>query len=90
MNVPQRQTLWRHANAMGLTEKCKRNVRAALERIIERVEGVEVTGSTVVSLSRSIARSTRAGQWIDRTEQVSLNDLFDRMSREELEDSVDS
>ena len=27
-----------------------------------------------------------AGQWIDRTEQVSLNDLFDRMSTEELEE----
>jgi hypothetical protein len=27
-----------------------------------------------------------AGQWVDRTEQVSLNDLFDRMSTAELEE----
>jgi hypothetical protein len=31
-----------------------------------------------------------AGQWIDRTEQVSLNDLFDRMTTQELEDYVPS
>lgn len=84
--LADRASVYRHANALGLSEKRKRNVRVALERIIEKAGEVDVTASAVVSAVQAYSKINAAGQWIDRTEQVSLNDLFDRMSTEELED----
>ena len=54
--------------------------------LIERAGEVDVTASAVVAAIQAYSKINAAGQWIDRTEQVSLNDLFDRMSTEELED----
>jgi hypothetical protein len=80
-----RDSVYRHAHAMGLMEKRRRNVRCALERIIERAGDVEVSATAVVSAVAAYAKINSAGQWIDRTEQVNLNELFERMTREELE-----
>jgi len=41
--LADRTTVYRHAHALGLFDKRKRNVRAALERIIEKSGDVEVT-----------------------------------------------
>jgi hypothetical protein len=38
-----------------------------------------------VSAVAAYAKINAAGQWIDRSEQVNLNELFERMTREELE-----
>jgi hypothetical protein len=57
-----------------------------LERIIERSEGVEVTAAAVVSAVQALSKINAAGQWVDRVEGVNLNELFERMSREELEE----
>jgi hypothetical protein len=84
--LADRASVYRHAHALGLFEKRKRNIRAALERIIEKAGDVDVTASAVVAAVQAYAKINAAGQWIDRTEQVSLNDLFDRMSTIELED----
>jgi hypothetical protein len=83
--LTDRATIYRHAHALGLFPKRQRNIRAALERIIERAENVEVTASAVVAAIGAYAKINSAGEWIDRTETVSLNDLFDRMSTQELE-----
>lgn len=84
--LADRTSVYRHAHALGLFERRKRNIRAALERIIEKAGEVEVTASAVVSAVQAYSKINAAGQWIDRTEQVSLNDLFDRMSGQELEE----
>jgi hypothetical protein len=84
--LADRTSVYRHAHALGLFAKRQRNVRAALERIIEKAGEVEVTASAVVAAVQAYSKINVAGQWIDRTEQVSLNDLFDRMSTPELED----
>ena len=34
---------------------------------------------------QACAKINAQGQWIDRTEHVNLNELFDRMTRDELE-----
>jgi len=47
--ISDRATVYRHAHAFGLFEKRRRNVRAALERIIEKSSEVEVTASAVVA-----------------------------------------
>jgi hypothetical protein len=83
--LADRASVYRHAHALGLFPKRQRNVRAALERIIEKAEGVEVTAAAVVSAVQAYSKINAAGEWIDRTETVSMNELFDRMSSQELE-----
>ncbi len=77
--------MYRHAHALGLFQKRQRNVRAALNRIIERAESVDVTASAVVAAIQAYAKINSAGEWIDKTETVSLNNLFGWMSTQELE-----
>lgn len=83
--LSDRASVYRHAHAFGLFEKRRRNIRAALERIIEKAGEVDVTASAVVSAVQAYAKINAAGEWIDRTETTSMNDLFDRMSTQELE-----
>lgn len=83
--LADRASVYRHAHALGLFQKRQRNVRAALERIIEKAGEVDATASAVVAAVQAYAKINAAGEWIDRTETVSLNDLFDRMSTQELE-----
>jgi hypothetical protein len=83
--LTDRASVYRHSHALGLFEKRRRNVRAALERIIEKAGEVDVTAAAVVSAVQAYAKINSAGEWIDRTETTSMNDLFDRMSTDELE-----
>jgi len=80
-----RDSLYRHAAALGLFEKRARNVKRALERLIERAETVPVTASAVVQAIATYARINSEGRLVERTERVNLNELFARMSTEELE-----
>jgi hypothetical protein len=80
-----RASIYSHAHALGLFEKRRRNVRAALERIIEKADEVEVTASAVVAAVQALTKINAQGQWIERSEHVNLNELFERMSKEELE-----
>jgi len=83
--LADRTSVYRHAHAFGLFEKRKRNVRAALERIIEKASEVEVTSSAVVAAVQAYAKINAQWQWVDRSEHLNLNELFDRMSKDELE-----
>lgn len=80
-----RSSIYRHAHAACLFEKRKRNIKAALENMIERSADVELTASAVVSAIQAYSKINAAGQWIERTETVNLKDLFDRMTTKELE-----
>jgi len=79
--LADRTTVYRHAHALGLFEKRKRNVRAALERIIEKSGEVEVTASAVVSAIQAYAKINAQGQWVERSEHINLTELFERMQR---------
>jgi hypothetical protein len=46
---------------------------------------VDVTAPAVVAAVQAYAKINAAGQWVDRTEHVNLNELFERMTGEELE-----
>jgi len=83
--LSDRASVYRHAHALGLFAKRQRNVRAALERIIEKAGDVEVTASAVVSAIQLYSRINANGQWIDPSEQVTVHDLFERLTRSELE-----
>ena len=80
-----RDAVYRHAHARGLMDMRRRNVRAALERIIERAADVEVSASAVVSAIAAYAKINAAGQWVERSERVNVNELFERMTRDEME-----
>jgi hypothetical protein len=80
-----RDSIYRHAHALGLFEKRRRNLRAALERIVEQADSVEVSASSVVAAAQALAKINAAGQWVDRTEAVNLNALFERMTADELQ-----
>jgi hypothetical protein len=53
--LSDRASVYRHAHALGLFEKRQRNVRAALERIIEKAGEVDVTASAVVAAVQAYA-----------------------------------
>jgi hypothetical protein len=84
-SLADRASVYRHAHALNLFSKRQRNVRAALERIIEKAGDVEVTASAVVAAIQVYSRIGANGQWVDPAERVSVHELFERMSREELQ-----
>ena len=83
--LSDRKTVYRHAHALELFPKRARNIRSALESILEKSGEVEVSASAVVAAVQAYAKINAAGAWIDRTEMVSMNDLFARMTATELE-----
>ena len=80
-----RSTIYLHARAFGLLAKRERNIRAALVRIIEKAEDVDVSAASVVAAVQAFAKINIQGHWVERTEQINLNELFDRMTKQELE-----
>jgi hypothetical protein len=80
-----RDALYRHTHALDLFAKRQRNIRKALERIIEQAETVEVNASAVVAAIQAYAKINNSGQWIERVQSTNLNDLFDRMTTKELD-----
>jgi len=83
--LKDRSSVYRHAHALGLFPKRQRNARAALERLIESAGDVEVNAAAVVGAVRAYASINSLGQWVERSERIDLNALFDRMTRDELE-----
>ena len=80
-----RVSLYRHCHALWLFERRDRNLKCALEKIIEQADSVTVNAASVVQAIQAYAKLNNAGQLIDRTGQVNLNDLFERMTAQELE-----
>jgi hypothetical protein len=83
--LADRASVYRHAHAFGLFAKRQKNVRAALEQIIEQAGEVEVTSSAVVAAVQAYSKINAAGRWIDRSEHVNINEVFGRMTSQELE-----
>jgi hypothetical protein len=77
--------LFRHAHALGLFARRRHNARSALERIIEHVGNVKPSASAIVSAVQAYVKINSEGQWVEPPERVYLRELFDRMTREELE-----
>jgi hypothetical protein len=84
-SLADRTSVYRHAHALGLFPKRQRNVRAALEKIIEKAGEVDVTAPAVVAAVQAYSKINTAGQWVDRSEHVDLNALFEKMTSQELE-----
>ncbi len=85
-DIRDRTTLYRHAHATGLMDRRRRNVRAALERIIEHAGSVKVNAGAVVQAVAAYARINSDGRLVERSERVDLNALFERMTEGELDE----
>ncbi len=83
--LADRTSVYRDAHAFFLFDKRRTNVRAALERIIEKAGDVEVTASAVVAAIQAYSKINSVGQWIDPSEQVGMRDLFERMTTQEMD-----
>jgi hypothetical protein len=64
-----------------LVTQCDKSGDVQTIAILRRIEmhcssGCEVTASAVVAAVQAYSKINAAGQWIDRNEQVSLNDLL--------------
>jgi hypothetical protein len=80
-----RDGIYRHAHALDLFRKRQRNIRAALEKIIEKAGEVDVNAASVVAAVAAYARINSRGEWVERSESVNLNELFEKMTAAELE-----
>lgn len=83
--LADRATIYRHAHACSLFDTRRANVRAALERIIEKASEVEVTASAIVSAVQVYSKINASGRWIEPSEQVNMRDLYERMTVQEMD-----
>jgi hypothetical protein len=77
-----RDSIYRHAHALGLFRKRARNVKVVLGKIIERLGYAPVNGSTILSAVKLLAKMESEEQARENTDP---RKLFDRMSPAERE-----
>jgi hypothetical protein len=80
-----RSAVSRHAEALNLKDRRRRNVRVALELIIEHAGDLRPNASAVVAAVQTYAKINERGEWIERDERLYPRDLFGRMTPQELE-----
>lgn len=83
--LADRSSVYRHAHALNLFPRRRRNVRAPLESLIERADDVKVNASAVIAAIQALSKINARGEWIEPDERLWLHDLFDRMKPEEYE-----
>ena len=71
------RVVYRHARAVGLYARRTRNVRSALDSVLQNCYDAKVTGDTIVRAVRAYTRITDDGQWIDPPSRV----IFSSASR---------
>jgi len=83
--LSHRSCVYRHAHATGLDLSRSRNLRTALERIVERVGDVDVTAGAIVQAVALLARINSRGELIPNDEATNLHELFAKTNSAELE-----
>ncbi|HXT86589.1 MAG TPA: hypothetical protein VN745_06175, partial [Verrucomicrobiae bacterium] len=64
-NISYDDAVYRHARAIGLDLRRRKNVAIAVEKLIEKVDEVTVTSSTVLRAVRALSGLTTDGRWTD-------------------------
>jgi hypothetical protein len=75
-DLPNRTCIRRHATAFGLFEKRARNMRFALDAIIEEAENVRPTADAIIRAIRAYGCLDEHGRWIEPPRRV----IFSRES----------
>ena len=69
-HLRHRSTLYRHARATGLFFLRSRNVRSALDHVIERISRTPVDASAAVQAVRIYAHINDSGSWVEPTRRI--------------------
>ena len=64
-NISYDDAVYRHARAIGLDIRRRKNVAIAVEKLIEKVDEVTVTSSTVLRAVRALSCLNNDGRWTD-------------------------
>lgn len=65
-----RSTIYDHAHATGLFAKRRRNLRYALEHMIERADECDISSHGIVTAIKAYASLTTSGEWIEPARRV--------------------
>ena len=68
--LKDRYSIYRHAHATGLYQRRRRNLRCALENIIERSDECPISSNGIVRAIKAYASLTDAGEWIEPPSRV--------------------
>jgi hypothetical protein len=72
-DIHDRMSLYRHAWATGLYEYRRRNLRSALDRLLENAEGARVSGDCVIRAIRAYSRLNEEGRWTEPVQKVVIS-----------------
>ena len=78
-----RDGIYRHAHALGLSGKRRRNVLMAAERMIERLDTIPVSSSAILSAIRIVAKINSESQEGGPARGMDPKELFRRMTQDE-------
>ena len=65
-----RSAIYDHAHATGLFAKRRRNLRYALEHVIERADECDISSHGIVAAIKAYASLTTSGEWIEPARRV--------------------
>jgi hypothetical protein len=68
--LPDRSTIYDHAHATGLFAKRRRNLRYALEHVIERADERDISSHGIIAAIKAYASLTTSGEWIEPARRV--------------------
>ena len=68
--LPDRSTIYDHAHATGLFAKRRRNLRYALEHMIERADECDISSHGIVAAIKAYASLTTSGEWVEPARRV--------------------
>lgn len=64
------RTLYRHAEALGLTRRRRGNMRAVLDRLLDRAEEATVTGDSIIRALRAYTCLADDRHWVEPPSRV--------------------
>lgn len=67
--IPER-ALFRHLEATGLTSSRRKNLRSALERVLERGVETEIDGATIIQAVKAYCCLTAENKWLEPAKNV--------------------
>lgn len=68
-----RASIYRHAHAVGLFRRRRRNLRCALELVIQEAERTSPTADAIIRAVRAHSRVTSSGRWIEAPKYVVIS-----------------
>jgi hypothetical protein len=78
-----RYALYRHAHAKGLVDKRNRNIRAALTKMIEKMDATPMSGGAILGAIKLLLELTKQTEATTERKEVTPQQLFERMTQEE-------